>query len=56
MTADLLVLNANPADDISVLTDSDRVRMVIKEGLIVKAPYPELSAVNELLFKGESAV
>ena len=35
MQADLLVLNGNPLQDISVLADKKRIKMVIKQGKIL---------------------
>lgn len=34
--ADLLVLDGNPADDISVLTVRNRIKLIVKDGRIVK--------------------
>ena len=34
--ADLLLVDGNPLDDITLLTQHERIRMVIKEGLLAK--------------------
>ena len=48
--ADLILVNGNPLDDVCVLAQPGgrSVRLVIKEGLLAKAP-ASLSGINKLL-------
>lgn len=50
MAADLIVLSADPLKDVGVLAEANNIRMVVRDGLVVKGPYPELAAANGLLF------
>jgi imidazolonepropionase-like amidohydrolase len=34
--ADLILVDGNPLEDITLLTQHDRIRMVVKDGLVAK--------------------
>lgn len=41
--ADLLLVDGDPTEDVSILQDKDRLKMIMKGGALHKAPSPELA-------------